>query len=393
MQNKRNLAILFTTLVIMMMGFGIIIPILPDLVVKYGGTGVEMGGLMAIFSLMQFLFSPMWGGLSDRFGRKPILILGVFGNAISMVLLGLSTQLWMLFVARALSGLLSSATMPTAYAFISDSTSEDKRGYGMGMLGAAMGVGMVIGPGLGGWMAEKSLSQPFFLAAGFAFLALLFVALMLPESLPPEKRTETANVNIRSQFRDMWAGLFGPIGFLLVLAFLVSFALTSFEGIFGLYSLYRYDYGPQQVGSVLVVIGLVSALAQGMLTGFFTRVWGEEKLIKVALFSSSIAFGVMLLANSDLAVYLTVGFFVLSNAMIRPAVSSLTSMRTRMGQGTAMGLNNSFMSLGRVVGPILAGFLIDINLNLPYTSGAVIMMIGFLLCLFFLGKRETAPVS
>ena len=150
MHNKRNLVILFITLVIMMMGFGIIIPILPDLVVAFGGTGVEMGGLMAIFSAMQFLFSPMWGSLSDRYGRKPILMLGVFGNAISMLALGLSTQLWMLFAARGLAGILSSATLPTAMAYISDSTDEKSRGGGMGVIGAAMGLGMVLGPGAGG---------------------------------------------------------------------------------------------------------------------------------------------------------------------------------------------------------------------------------------------------
>ena len=138
MQNKRNLVILFITLVIMMMGFGIIIPILPDLVVKFGGSGVAMGILMAIFSAMQFLFSPMWGSLSDHFGRKPILMMGVFGNAISMLALGLSTQLWMLFAARGLAGILSSATLPTAMAYISDSTDEKSRGGGMGVIGAAM---------------------------------------------------------------------------------------------------------------------------------------------------------------------------------------------------------------------------------------------------------------
>jgi DHA1 family multidrug resistance protein-like MFS transporter len=146
MSNSRNLIILFLTLVIMMLGFGIIIPILPDMVVGLGGGGIAMGLLMAIYSAMQFLFSPMWGTLSDRFGRKPILMIGVFGNAATMLFLGLSTQLWMMFTARALAGVLSSATLPTAMAYISDSTDERSRGGGMGVVGAAMGLGMVLGP-------------------------------------------------------------------------------------------------------------------------------------------------------------------------------------------------------------------------------------------------------
>ena len=188
MFNKRNLAILFVTLVIMMMGFGIIIPILPDLVVKYGGTGVEMGGLMAIFSAMQFLFSPMWGGLSDRFGRKPILMLGVLGNGISMLALGLSTELWMLFAARGLAGVLSSATLPTAMAYISDSTDEKSRGGGMGVIGAAMGLGMVLGPGAGGLLSGISLQAPFYFAAILSLVAMVVIWLFLPESLEAGKR-------------------------------------------------------------------------------------------------------------------------------------------------------------------------------------------------------------
>jgi len=188
MHNKRNLVILFITLVIMMMGFGIIIPVLPDLVVTYGGTGIEMGGLMAIFSAMQFLFSPMWGSLSDRFGRKPILMLGVFGNAISMLALGLSTQLWMLFAARGLAGVLSSATLPTAMAYISDSTDEKSRGGGMGVIGAAMGLGMVPGPGAGGLLSGISLQTPFYFAAVLSLIAMISIWSFLPESLGIEKR-------------------------------------------------------------------------------------------------------------------------------------------------------------------------------------------------------------
>ena len=158
-----------------MMGFGIIIPILPDMVTGMGGSGKAMGLLMAVFSAMQVLFSPMWGELSDKYGRKPILLIGVLGNGITMLLLGLSTQLWMMFTARALAGVLSSATLPTAYAFISDSTDEDNRGGGMGVIGAAMGLGMVIGPAAGGILGSISLRAPFYFAAGLSLLAMVII--------------------------------------------------------------------------------------------------------------------------------------------------------------------------------------------------------------------------
>ena len=386
-KDQRNIAILFFTMVVMMIGFGIIIPIIPFYVDYLGVGGKELGMLMAVFSIMQFIFAPLWGSLSDRFGRKPILIIGVFGNALSLMLMGFSTTYWMLFGSRALAGVLSSATLPTAMAYIADSTSERDRGGGMGLLGAAMGIGMVLGPGLGGWAAESSLSMPFFLAAGLSAIALLLLIFLLPESLAPEARSHDVHLT-GPRLKDMWAALVGPLGILFVLAFLVSFAMTNFEGVFGLYALHQFDYGPKQVGSILTVVGLVSAIAQGALTGPATRRWGEVNVIKVSLLASAIGFVLMLLAVDFATVLLTVGFFVLANAMIRPSLSSLISKLAREGQGLAMGLTNSFMSLGRVVGPLWAGFLFDINIHLPYLSGAIVMLLGFGLSLFYLSRQK-----
>jgi len=383
MNNNRNLAILFITLVIMMMGFGIIIPILPDLVINFGGSGVEMGGLMAIFSAMQFLFSPMWGSLSDRFGRRPILMLGVFGNAISMLMLGLSTQLWMLFAARGLAGILSSATLPTAMAYISDSTDKESRGGGMGVIGAAMGLGMVIGPGAGGLLSGISLQAPFYFAAILSLAAMVSIWLFLPETLSYEKRETTLKLH-GPQLKTMWASLFGPLSILFISAFMISFAMTNFEGIYPFYAKARYNYGPDTIGVVLTAIGIVSVVAQGVLTGLFTRKFGEVNVIKVSLFASVMGFLIMLLANNLTTVILTSSFFVLANAMRRPAVSSLISQRTTQGQGIAMGLNNAYMSLGRVVGPLWAGMVIDIDLSFPFITGAIIMLILFLASLIYL---------
>ena len=386
--NKKNIGILLFTLVIVMMGFGLVIPIFPFYIEEFGASGSALGFLMAIFALMQFIFSPIWGVLSDRFGRKPIILIGVFGYAISMLLFGLATKLWMLFFARALAGILSSATMPTAMAFIGDSTDEENRGGGMGMMGAAMGVGMVIGPGIGGWLAEDSLSLPFFIAAGLSLLALIFVYLLLPESLSKENRSESSKINMASEFKLMWQSLFGPLSFLLILAFFVSFGLTNFEGVFGLYAAHRFDFGPREVGSLLTVVGVVSALAQGALTGPLSKKWGEEKIIKVTVFGSAIGFILMLFATDFLTIAIYTGLFVFSNSLIRPAVTSLTSKNAEVGQGIAMGMNNSFMSLGRIFGPMLAGILFDVQINLPYIIGGGVMLGVYFLCLVYLGKNQ-----
>ncbi|MGQ9491773.1 MAG: MFS transporter [Anaerolineae bacterium] len=386
--NKRNLWILFFTLVVVMLGFGIIIPIMPFYVTSFGASGSTLGLLMATYGTMQFIFAPIWGTMSDRYGRKRILLVGVLGNVLSQLILGFSSQLWMLFAARLTSGILSSATLPTAMAFASDSTGDRDRSGAMGLMGAAMSVGMVLGPGLGGLLAGRSLSTPFFLAALLSAIAFVLVLAALPESLPPERRQFGQGMrNPLQRLGDMARALRGPIGFLFLLAFLLSFGLTNFEAVFGLYALQRFGYGPQQVGSALMVMGVLSALAQGVLTGLATRRWGEVAVIRAALISTAAGFLLMLTASSYATVLLTVGYFVVSNAMIGPSVAALISKRTIAGQGMAMGLNNAFMSLGRIAGPVWAGMVFDINLRLPFFTGALIFAAGFLLSWFKLSRE------
>lgn len=374
---KGNIAILFFTMVVVMMGFGMIIPIMPFFVESMGANAAQLGMLMAVFSIMQFIFSPMWGTVSDRIGRKPVLMIGAFGFAVTQIAMGFATNYWILFAARALAGVLSSATMPTAMAFISDSTNERQRGGGMGVIGAAMGVGMVLGPALGGWLGGHSLSTPFFIGGALSVVALLLILAVLPESLPPEKRTSHVQRFRGPQLRVMWKALWGPMGFLLFLAFLINFALANFEGIFGLYAAHRYSYGPEQVGTIMMVIGIASAVVQGVITGPATNWLGEGNVIKISLVASAVGFVLMLTANSFPTVLLTVGIFVTSNAMLRPSIASAASKLTTEGQGVAMGLNNAFQSLGRTVGPLWAGVMFDVNVIYPYLSAALIMLVSF----------------
>jgi DHA1 family multidrug resistance protein-like MFS transporter len=387
--NRKNIIILSLTLAVVMLGFGMVMPIFPFYVDSMGASGRELGLLTAISPLMQLLFAPIWGDVSDRRGRKPVLLVGILGYAISMLLYGLATQLWMLFVARGVGAILSAATLPTTYAYISDSTSEEDRGGGIGILGAAMGLGVVLGPALGGLLAADSLSTPFFITAGISFVTLLLIALFLPESLPVQaRRGATDKTRFSTRMAELWHALFSPIGILLLMAFLVSYGLTNFQSIFGLYALKKFDYGTEQVGWILTVVGLVSAVTQGVLTGPLTKRWGEATLIKVTLVASALSFVLLALANSLAGVLLTTAFFTLPNALLRPAVISLTSKNADTRQGVVMGLNNSFNSLGRIVGPIWAGFMFDINYDYPYLSGAAIMFVGFLISLAWVSQER-----
>jgi DHA1 family multidrug resistance protein-like MFS transporter len=390
--NRKNLFILSFILVLVTLGFGVIIPIIPFYIESLGAGGTELGLLVASYAAMRLIFAPIWGSVSDRVGRKPILMIGILGYGITMVLFGLATQLWMLFAARILSGILSSATSPTTMAYIGDSTSKEDRGGGMGILGAAVGLGTIFGPALGGLFAGQSLSIPFFIAGGMSILGLLLIAIFLPESLPPQARQPSEKGIQLPEVRLWWQALTSPIGILLVLIFLLTCGMMIFYGIFGLYALERFDYGPEEVGIIFMVVGLVSAVTQGALTGPLTKRWGEAIVIKTALLASAIGLILICLADTFLTVILTIGIFIFATALLTPSVISLTSKRATGMQGMAMGLTNSFISLGRIVGPLWAGFVFDINIIYPYVSGAVTMLIGFLISLFWLKGDEPVPV-
>ena len=381
--NRRNLFILAFSLLVVMLGFGMVIPVFPFLIDELGASGSALGLLVSTAALTEFLFGPIWGSISDRVGRKPILMIGMFGYALAMFLFGIANQIWMLITFRALSGVLSSATITTTMAYIGDSTSEKARGGGMGLLGAVAGAGTVIGPGIGGLLAGGSLTTPFFVASALALVSVVLVALLLPESLPRQARgTQEQKIKL-VRFDELWRSLTGPIGMLLLIAFLATFGTSNFEAIFGLYMLNKLDYGPEQVGWILTLVGAIALVGRGLLTGVVTGRWGEPTVIKASLLVGSVGFILLLLANTYAAVLLTTGIYTCSITFLRPSIHSLTSKRTNVGQGASMGLSNSFVSLGRVLGPLYAGIVFDINPNYPYISGALILFTVFIMSLLW----------
>ena len=263
----------------------------------------------------------------------------------------------------------------------------------MGILGAVAGAGTVIGPGIGGLLAGGSLSTPFFVSALMALLSLLLVALLLPESLPVEARAAQGQKIKLIRFDELWRALFGPIGLLLLIAFLATFGTSNFESVFGLYMLKKLDYGPEQVGGILTLVGAIALVGRGLLTGFVTSHWGEPTVIKASLIVGAVGFILLLLANTYATVLLTTGIFTCSITFLRPSIHSLTSKRTTVGQGASMGLSNSFVSLGRVAGPIIAGIIFDINPNYPYLSGALILFAVFILSLIWIKEQQPSPLQ
>jgi DHA1 family multidrug resistance protein-like MFS transporter len=252
---RKNVWILGFTLLVVMLGYGMIQPILPFLITSLGASGRDLGILAAVYAAMQLVFAPLWGTLSDRIGRKPVMLIGVLGYAIAMFIFGISTRFWMLFLARTFSGVLSSAAMPTAMAYLSDNMPEKKRSGAMGQLGAAVGLGVVLGPLLGGLLSSDSLSLPFFIGAGLALVALLLVYLLLPESHPPQPAASTLQKETFWRWSVLKRILRSPAGMLLFLVLIMSFGMTNFQNIAGLYVLKKFQFDTRQVGAMWMVIG------------------------------------------------------------------------------------------------------------------------------------------
>jgi DHA1 family multidrug resistance protein-like MFS transporter len=317
-----------------------------------------------------------------------VLTVGVLGYAVTLFLFGLADRLWMLFLARTLSGVLSSATMPTAMAYIGDNVAEKDRSGSMGQLGAAMGVGIVIGPLIGGLLSSKSLSLPFFIGAAMALLAFLLVIFVLPESRAPAKSAQPARpkggIN-RAALRSLFTS---PAAILLLPIFIMSFGLTSFQGITGLYVVDRFQFDTTQVGAIWMVMGIVLIVAQGTLAGPLSRRFGELPLISLGLLGGAAGFVLMALAAGFVTILLALGFFTLSLALMGPALNGYISRLAGGRQGTVMGMNSAATSLGRVIGPVWAGYLYDMNRLYPYLSGAVSLLIGFVVVLLAVHPRD-----
>ncbi|RQD73293.1 MAG: MFS transporter [Candidatus Syntrophonatronum acetioxidans] len=374
---KIDMFILYLSLIIVMMGFSLAMPVLPFYIESLGGRGVHYGLLIACYGVMQLIFAPLWGSLSDKHGRKPFLLIGLIGLGMAMSLFGLANKLWMLYAAQMLSGSLSSATLPAAQAYVGDSTTGDERGGAMGKIGGAIGLGIVIGPGIGGLLASRSLAAPFFIASGLCLLTFVIILVKLPESLSEESRSENVDIKFM-QIMGLWQALFTPIGFGLVVAFMAIFGQTIFSSVFGLYAIGRFSYGPEQVGTIFMAMGLMYALAQGLLVGPITKRFGEQKVISSALLGTAVGFALILLANTFLTILAAVSCFILLNSLLKPSALAFVSKKTVGNQGKAMGITESYMSLGRIIGPLWGGMFFDINLYYPFLSGILLLLIMFI---------------
>jgi DHA1 family tetracycline resistance protein-like MFS transporter len=377
------LVIIFVTVFIDLLGFGIIIPLLPFYAESFGANALTIGLLGTSFSLMQFLFSPIWGRWSDRIGRKPIIMLGLMGSCVSYLALALSTSLTMLFVARIIGG-IAGANIPAAQAYIADVTTPENRARGMGMIGAAFGLGFIFGPAIGGLLSRVSPETPMWCASALCLANFIAAWFLLPESRTAGNATKT--LGRLDAFRHAMAR--PTLLLLLSLYFIVTLAFSGFETTFALFSEARFGFTTATIGFVFAFIGVVLATVQGALVGRTVKLVGERRLIPMAILAIAIGIGLIPFVWSIPTLLGALAVLAVGMGFNNP---SLTSMVSKLAdpddQGGILGLASSIASLGRVVGPAWGGYLYDsYGMTTPYMSAAGLMMIAFLVS--FIGLRN-----
>lgn len=372
---KPHLFFIYLTTFVTIIGFGMVFPLLPYYVKHFNASASTVGLLAASFAIAQFFLSPIWGRLSDRFGRKPIIAVAVFGLSVSFLIFALANSLTWLFIGRILQGIFAAASLPATAAYVSDVTTKDQRIKGMGILGASFSAGFIFGPAMGGILAGIHFSFPFFVAAGIAFLNFISVLIFLPESL--SKKAEVLQLkegffNIKHMFKS----LKGELGSFFILAFLWSFALTNNEIGVPLFGSGRLNIGAETIGYFFSAQGLLAVLMQGFLIYKITHLFGEHKTVVLGLTIMALGLFLVPFANNQLFLLIFMVLMTFGSSMTRPTLATLVSKGTKEGQGTTMGIFASFESLGRVIGPLLAGWTFAaFGFHSPFTITAVLILL------------------
>ena len=402
--NRSPLIVIFTTVFIDLVGFGIVIPVLPFYAegTIFNATPRTVGLLFASYSIMQLIFSPVLGGLSDKHGRRPVLLLSIVGTGIGFLVLGFAKTLFMLFLGRILDG-ITGGNISTAQAYIADITTTENRAKGMGLIGAAFGLGFIFGPALGGILSHWGIHVPFIFAAALCFANAILLYFTLPETVTQDHPAKNRAAGGRS-LRHVFNSLKQPrLAFVLIIYFLFIVAFSIMTTSFSLYTMFRFGYDATHTGYLFAYVGLIAVVIQGGLIGRLVKRFGELPLVIFGALCFAISlFAVPFVgpAAGGLAGLLVGGgVFSMGNSLATPALTSLASKTAGPSeQGVVLGVTQSVASLARAVGPFLAAVLInssvahlgadgiphymsDRSLFVTFWTAAAIMLVAFFMAL------------
>lgn len=369
-KQNMTLTILLANLFIAFLGIGLVIPVLPTIMNELQLSGSVVGNLVAAFAIAQLIVSPFSGKWVDQLGRKKMIVIGLLIFSLSELLFALGQTVTVLFISRILGGISAAFIMPAVTAFIADITTLETRPKALGYMSASISTGFIIGPGIGGFLAEIGSRVPFFSAAGLALVAAVFSILLLRE---PEKNHDST---LHEQTAG-WKRIFAPIYFYaFLIIFISSFGLAVFESLFSLYVDHKFSFTPKDIAIVITGGAIVGAIAQVALFDRLTKLFGEIGLIRYSILISVVLVLLMTVVSKYSSILLVTVFLFVGFDLIRPAVTSYLSRIAGNEQGFVGGMNSMFTSIGNIFGPVLGGFLFDINLDYPYYFSAVFLAVG-----------------
>ncbi|MDQ0177182.1 MFS transporter [Bacillus chungangensis] len=386
-----SLVILMINMLIAMIGIGLIIPIMPRFLEEFGVGGQSMGYLVAAFAFTQFFFSPLGGELSDKYGRKFMIIIGLACFTASQFIFAAGTEMWVLYVSRLLGGMGAAFMIPPMMAYVADITTIEKRAKGMGMLGAAMSLGFVIGPGIGGFLADFGLRVPFYSSAVIACIATVTSLLFLPETLSKTEQIKARNTKKKQEniFQQLARSFKAPYFMLLVLVFTLAFGLSNFETVIGLFVDLKFGFTPKDISIIITAGALLGVIIQAAVVDRMIRYFGERKVMIMTFILAATSMILMLFVKGFFIVLIVALMFFTATSLVRPALNTLLSKMAGDEQGYVAGMNNAYMSIGNMIGPAIAGTLFDINMNIPYIFGAMILLASVMMLIRIKAAKTT----
>lgn len=382
--NTLILSTLLLNLFIAFLGIGLVIPVTPTIMNELNISGATVGYMVSAFAFAQLILSPLAGRAVDKYGRKPMIIIGLFIFSMSELLFGLGQSVEVLFASRILGGVSAAFIMPAVTAFIADITTNETRPKALGYMSAAISTGFIIGPGIGGFLADLGSRTPFFFAAAFGLTAMVLSVFTLKE---PKRHYETTTVKQQTGFRKV----FSPLYFIAFLVLLISsFGLASFESLFALFVDRKFGFTAKDIALAISLGAIVGVIVQVGLFDRLTRWFGEIRLIRYSLIGSTLLVVLMTFVTNYLSIILVTMVVFVGFDLMRPAVTTYLSKIAGDEQGFVGGMNSMFTSIGNILGPIVGGQLFDVNLNYPFYFATVMLAVGILLTYFWRAPRAEA---
>ena len=393
MKNKSALSLIFLTVFIDLLGFGILIPILPAFATKVLGVDeAAIGIAIASYSFIQFIFNPVLGKLSDKYGRKPVIVFCLIVNALGYVIFAFTSSYLLLLLSRIVAG-IGGSSISVAQAYIADVTTKENRSKGMGLIGSAFGLGFVFGPLIGGYLAEYGYMVTGLAAGGFSLIAFVVTLLFLPESLTKSEESISEKQITTRKLIDFEAlkKVFSEPGraVFIILFFILVFSFANIYGTFALLGIQVYGFTDLQNGYIFGITGLTSAIVQGGLIGYIDKLFSRQNILKTGslIISASLAlipYGGTFLGLAIISMFLSIG-----TGLLQPTLLSLISDVTPDNeQGVTLGVNQSLSSLARVLGPLWGGFAFEfLGYPFPFLTGAAFMFLVVLATIFYIPKK------